>query len=39
MTHSELSEVDIFELCDYMKEGLAEIITQREMECIQSNLQ
>ena len=34
-----VKETDATKLCDPMKEKLPESITQREMECIQSNLQ
>ena len=32
-------ETDTYKLCDSMREELRESITQREMWCIQSNLQ
>ena len=34
-----VNEADASKLCDSMKEELLNILTQREMECIQSNLQ
>ena len=34
-----IKEADASKLCDSMKEELPESITEREMKCIQSNLQ
>ena len=35
----KVKETDASKLCDSMKEELPESITEREIECIQSNLQ